>query len=150
MKHTGDALRDDLRVTVPADGVDPATLWRLLSTPTEWPRWAPHIRRVTTPADDGTLHVGERVRIDGHGPLHVTAAITHVDPPGRWDFRVALPLGHHLTAAHEVTASPTAVEVRMTLDGPLPSPVGQGLLFAYRPIAHLALRRLVVLAQSTG
>jgi hypothetical protein len=77
----------------------------------------------------------------------VTAAVTHVDEPNRWDFRVDLPLGHHIAAAHEVLRAPVVVRMAMSVHGPLPGPAGSALLAAYRPLAAHALRRLVALAQ---
>lgn len=149
------------QLSVRAEGDDPARLWHLLSTPAEWPRWAPHIRRVDTPAGDGRLAPGQRLRIDSYGPVGVTATVTRVDAPRRWDFRVELPLGFALVAAHEVLddarppragvrGHPATVRVRMALDGPLPSPIAGALLQAYRPVAHVALHRLAALAADTA
>lgn len=147
-----DGNRGASTTTVPADGCAPQALWRLLATPTQWPRWAPHIRRATprtTPADL-PLRSGDRVRIDGWRPVHVTAAITRVDPGSRWDFLIELPAGHRVTASHEVLDDPVAVRLRMTLDGAAGRVAGDALLAAYQPLAHLALRRLVVIARATA
>lgn len=139
------------QLAVHAEGGDPARLWHLLSTPAEWPRWAPHIRRVGTVAGDGRLAPGQRLRIDSYGPVGVTATVTRVDDaPRRWDFRVGLPLGFALVAAHEVLEGPPTARVRMALDGPLPTPVAAALLQAYRPVAHVALHRLAALAASAA
>lgn len=104
----GPVLRDDMTVTADAGGCDPAILWELLSQPRWWPHRAPHISRARSAdaADDRPVAAGDRVRIDGHDPLHVTAAITRVGAPARWDFRVDLPVGHALEAAHEVICGP--------------------------------------------
>lgn len=136
-------------VTANADGSDADELWRALATPAAWPRWAPHICATTmVPGPPGrTVRTGDVVRIDSLGPSHVTAAITRVDAPHRWDFQVDLPLGNHVEAAHEVLNAPTAVRVTMTVRGPLPGPVAGTLLAAYRPVAAYALRRLVALAR---
>lgn len=138
-----------IQVTERADGCQGADLWHVLATPAYWPRWAPHIQRTTTTAGRPTLQVsrGDVVRIDGVGPTYVTATITHVEEPRRWDFRVDLPLGHHIEAGHEVLRDPVAVRVDMTLHGPIPGPAGGALLTAYRPLAALALRRLVSLTR---
>lgn len=148
MEPTAELVRSAVTATVSADACDPATLWRLLAEPRCWSRWAPHIRRSRPVAavGDSTVAVGDRIRIDSVWPVHVTPAITCVEPPTRWDFCVGLPLGHHLDASHEVLAAPTRVRVRMHLRGPLPRPAGAALLAVYRPVALLALHRLVGLA----
>lgn len=148
IEHTFDQRngRFDVTVRVAADGRDPADLWRLLATPDAWPDWSPHIRRATSASGATTVAVGDTLRIDGWGPLHVTTAITRVDPGSRWDFRVTLPAGHRMMATHEVLTAPTAVQVRMALRGPAPRPLAVCLLHAYRPLALIALHRLVALA----
>lgn len=149
MEPTAELVRSTVTATVPADDCDPATLWRLLAEPRWWSRWAPHIRRArpVDTAGDTPVVDGDRLRIDSVWPVHVTAAITCVEPPARWDFHVGLPLGHHLDASHEVLMAPTRVRVRMHLRGPLPRQAGAALLAAYRPVALLALHRLVALAR---
>jgi Polyketide cyclase / dehydrase and lipid transport len=149
MDPTAAPVRSAVTATARADACDPATLWRLLAEPRWWSRWAPHFRRARADGATGDtpVIVGDRVRIDGVWPVHVTAAITRVEPPVRWDFRVGLPLGHHLDATHEVLEAPLRVRVRMHLRGPLPRQVGTALLAAYRPVALLALHRLVTLAR---
>lgn len=139
--------RFDVAFRVVADGRAPADLWRLLATPAAWPDWSPHIRRASPASGAPTVTVGDTLRIDGWGPLHVTTTITHVDPGSRWDFRVDLPAGHRLMATHEVLTAPSAVQVRMALRGPAPRPLTMALLHAYRPMALLALHRLVMLAK---
>lgn len=148
IEHTFDERngRFDAAYRVAAPGRDPAELWRLLAAPAAWPDWSPHIRRVTSASGAATVTVGDTMRIDGWGPVHVTAVITRVDPGSRWDFQVDLPAGHHVAATHEVLAAPRAVQVRMALRGPAPPPLAMALLHAYRPLAVLALRRLVTLA----
>ncbi len=138
-----------MRVTVRADGCRREDLWRVFATPALWPRWAPHIRRTSTSAASPRqeIGVGDVVSIDGIGPSSATAAITRVERPRRWDFRVDLPLGHHVEASHEVLRDPVAVRVDMTLHGTIPGPVGSALLTAYRPLATLALHRLVSLTR---
>ncbi len=138
-----------MRVTVRADGSRSEELWRWLATPALWPRWAPHIRRTSTSAAVPTQAVspGDIVFIEGVGPTRVTAKITRVDHPHRWDFRVDLPLGYHVEASHEVLRGPVAVSVGMTLHGAVPGPVGRAMLTLYRPVAMLALRRLVALTR---
>jgi hypothetical protein len=73
-------------------------------------------------------------------------ASTVTDPPRRWDFVVPLPLGHQLTAIHELVDDPRGVRVRMAVHGPVPAPLGSLLLRIYRPLADVAIRRLVALA----
>jgi hypothetical protein len=147
-----DGRRGTATTVVPAHGCAPESLWRLLATPTQWPRWAPHIRRATprTAPADLPLRSGDRVRIDGWGPVHVTAAITRVDPGSRWDFLVELPLGHRTNASHEVVDGPPAVRLHMTLDGVAGRMAGDAVLAAYEPLARLSLRRLVAIARASG
>lgn len=150
------------RYTAAAPDADPHLLWELFATPAWWPRWAPHITAVTTAgAATDPVAVGDRVRIHGPGPVAVTAELTLVEQPRRWDFRVALPGGVHLDGAHEVQwDDPPRVEVCMRLDGAT-GPVGAALrrthgligaplLLAYAPLAELSLRRLVALATWGG
>lgn len=144
--------RGTATTVVPAHGCAPALLWRLLATPAQWSRWAPHIRRATprTASADLPLRPGDRVRIDGWGPVHVTAAITRVDPGSRWDFVVQLPLGHRISASHEVVDDTPAVRLHMTLDGVAGRMAGDAVLAAYEPLARLSLRRLVAIARAAG
>jgi hypothetical protein len=150
--------RTTVDVCADAADVDHVALWRLLSTPALWSTWAPHIRHAgPEPADDaaqpddagggdGAVRPGDLVRIHGYGPVAVTARIALVDPPRRWDFLVALPLGHQLTATHELVDHPSRVCVRMALHGPLPSPLASTLLRVYQPLAAVAVHRLVARA----
>lgn len=135
-----------------ADGCDPQALWQLLSRPRHWPLWAPHIRRAArqVPNDDQPLRVGDRMRIEGWTPRGVTATITRVQPPTRWDFRARLPLGHRVDVAHEVLGAPTAVRVQMVLRGPMSTTLGGALLAGCAPIAKSGLRRLARLARGRG
>lgn len=144
-QRNGRAERFDVAYRVAAARRDPAELWALLASPAQWSRWAPHIRGATSTVGATTVTAGDTVRIEGWGPLRVTTTITRVDPGSRWDFSVDLPAGHRLVATHEVATEPPAVQVRMALRGPAPRPVGVTLLAAYRPLAVLALHRLVSL-----
>jgi uncharacterized protein YndB with AHSA1/START domain len=133
----------------PAAGVDPDLLWRLLATPDQWPRWSPHIMRVTEGhgVPPGPLRIGQALRIHGPWPVAVPARITALVPGRRWDFDVTLPVGVRVRAAHEVVDDPTAVVVTMRAAGPAMRLLGGPALLVYAPLAELALRRLVALAR---
>ena len=126
-------------------------VWALFADPAAWPRWAPHIRATRT-ARAGLVVEGDEVTIVGIPSLvQVTATITRVDAPRRWDFAVTPVPGVHLTGVHEIVERGDHRIVVVGLDpaGPLRVPA-RAALEAYRPIATASVRRLAALAEGIG
>lgn len=140
----------DSELTVSAEAVVPADrVWALLSSPVCWPAWAPHMRHVRgrdTAGAPGAVHTGQRLQIDTVAPfLRVPVTVTDVDESHSWTMRADLPLGH-MISAHCITTdgNQTTVTVSMRWEGPaLLAPV---LLWPYKPVATLSIRRLLRLA----
>ena len=145
-------------VTVSAESSAPADrTWRLLATPSQWPRWAPHISAVED-LDGGDadreVRRGQHLRITSVGPVRVQATVTRVDPGLRWDFRVLI-AGVALDNTHEVQPTPEGVRVVVTMRTEVPRlppavAVSDRALRAYRPLAALAVGRLARLAEQDG
>lgn len=121
-----------MRVTGPAA---PDVVWERYAVPARWSGWAPHIRRVETPA--ARIAPGVRGRVHGLAGPAVAFVVTDVDEPARtWAWAVTLgPLRMHLT--HGVEPDPAGTATWLTLRGPAPAVV------AYVPVVRLALARLV-------
>lgn len=128
-------------------------LWRLAASPRWWPAWAPHLREVHGVEGDPApraLAPGQRLTVHSVVPgVAVSATITRVEPPHRWDFAVALPGPWRLHSAHLVTpgAAGSRIAVVLWLEGPARGLGGAwGPLRAYQPVAAWAVRRLAALA----
>jgi len=107
--------------------------WDRWVTPSTWPHWAPHIRRVEC-ADD-RLRAGSTGTVHGPGPLALRFEVSHLDEATRsWTWVVG-PV--RLRMRHAVDSRPGGSSASMEVLGP----VGW-LLQPYRPLAFHALRRL--------
>jgi hypothetical protein len=105
-------------------------MWSSYANTSRWSTWAPQIRRVEPL---GALETGMRGKVEG--PFWTTARfeVTAVDEAaGLWTWRVQVGPAR-LTIDHEVADGLAAVEI----DGPPP------LVYAYAPVARIALARLV-------
>lgn len=107
-------------------------VWRRYVTPALWPTWAPQLRRVT--CSDTIIRRGSTGTAHGPAIVRVPFDILSVDDVERtWSWRVGRPFGitmAHGVDDHEQGGATAWVEIPLAL-------------FAYAPIAHLALRRLV-------
>ncbi|MFD7919238.1 SRPBCC family protein [Streptomyces sp. NPDC059740] len=113
-----------------------AQVWERYAVPAKWPSWSPQIGRVVTAA--GRIAAGVRGTVVGRGGLgRVRFVIEEVDEERRtWTWRVALgPFRLRLT--HTVEEEGDGTLTRLVVRGPLL------LVLAYRPVARIALRRLV-------
>ena len=114
---------------------DPSRAWELLSRPSRWHEWAPHLR--------GAWGLGEVVRTGDAGAVRLLGAvpvpvrITAVDAPRSWSWRV----GALVDMDHHALASEGGVTVRVDLRAP--APLEAGLALAYGPVVEYVLRRLV-------
>lgn len=115
----------------------PDDVWRSFIDPECWPTWAPQIRAVETA--QRALRQGATGRILGPAPLAVDYEITAVDPALRtWSWTVRTgPV--RLTMHHVVLPTPSGgTRALLRIHG------GAAVAAqAYRPIAAMALRRLV-------
>lgn len=99
------------------------------------------------------MFVGQRLVIDGPGPVAVRAEVTRLDPGRRWDFLMPLPgFLWALSSAHEVVPdadgwSGCRVLVHLRVSGPAARLLERTALAAYVPLAHLSVRRLARLAE---
>ena len=121
---------------VSADGpADAAEVWRRYTSPAEWPGWAPQISAVDT-ADD-PIRTGTSGVVLGPLLVRVPYRILEVDPVGqRWEWRVGVgPLG--LRMEHGVDELATGSRAWVRIHAPTV------LVLPYRPLARLALRRVV-------
>ena len=140
-------------ITVSAQGPAPADrVWGLLARPSDWPAWAPHMWHVSGPGDEAptAVHEGQRLRlrfplVDAAIPLEVT----EVDAPHGWTMVASVPLLGRVASSHRIrtvgeSGGGTVVEVTVAADRS--DPVTAVALQAYRPVAAVALRRLLSLA----
>ncbi len=143
-------LRDAISVTA-VGAVDATRVWDLLAQPACWPAWAPqmrHVRELASPGAPGRVHVGQTLHIDSVAPgIGVDVEIMEVKAPHRWTMQARTPLGT-VESTHEVAAGPEGTVVTVTLRWLGRLPIGPIILAAYRPIATLALRRLLRLADA--
>jgi hypothetical protein len=125
-----------MRRGVSATGaLHPHAVWERYATPSEWPSWAPQIRRVECAQDQLAPGLTGRV----HGLFGVTAdfEVLSVDEVLRtWSWRVRS--GNvTLTLHHAVLAVDDGTQTTLEIDGPAL------VVFSYAPVAEVALRRLV-------
>lgn len=119
-----------MRVTA-TGAATPDEVWRRYVTPELWPTWAPQLRRVTCP--DATIRPGSTGTAHGAALVRVPFDILTVDDAERtWSWRVGRPIG--ITMRHGVDDDQQGTSAWVEI--PL-------ALFAYAPLAQLALRRLV-------
>lgn len=113
---------------------DPAGVWDLIARPSDWHRWAPHVR--------GGVGLGEpEVEPGRHGfvrllgVIPVPARITGKEPERRWTWRVG-----PIDFSHGVEPSARGALVRITIEAP--APLEQALAVTYGPAISLLLRSL--------
>src|SRR5829696_7446303 len=113
-----------------SDG-SPAAAWALISRPGAWPQWAPHVRGAWG-LGSGEVRAGDAgaARLLGVAPVPV--AITAVDRPRSWTWRVAGLVDMEHRVQPRGSGCTVAIEVRA---------------LAYGPVIGLTLRRLARLSE---
>ena len=118
----------------------PDTVWRLFTSPSQWPSWAPQIRDVTSA--DSELRLGGTGRVLGPGPLAVDYEVTEVDAGLRvWSWEVMVGPARVRMRHYVLPTAAGGSRALMQVHGPMAVPAQ-----AYRPLARAALRRLVATA----
>jgi hypothetical protein len=125
-----------MRATITASGnANPAIVWGRYENLDLWPTWSPQIQEVIS----ATTHLAPGLTGLVVGPLGVRVPfeITAVDAEAmEWSWHVRFgPV--HLMLEHLVAPAAAGSTTELTIDGPAVAVVG------YRPLAALALRRLV-------
>ena len=123
-------------LVVEASGTaSPGTVWRRYSRASEWPSWAPQIRRVSGAGDP--VAPGDRGWVHGPVFLRVPFTILDVDPDDRrWRWRVGVgPAAIEMEHGVDPTPGGSRAWVRIGVPAPLALP--------YAPLARVALGRLV-------
>jgi hypothetical protein len=130
-------------LTLHARGAAPVALaWERYADPALWPSWAPQIQRVETDMHrlvagaTGVVHAGPLPR----PTLAVPFQILEVDESAReWSWQVSLGV-LRLRLEHGVTTHPSGSSTWLRIHGRRP------VIFAYAPLARIALGRLVAYA----
>ena len=113
---------------------DPDRVWDLIARPSDWHRWAPHLR-------GGVGLGGPEVEAGRHGFVRliglipVPARITGKEPGRRWTWQVG-----PTAFSHGVEPSARGARVRMTIEAP--APLEKALGVTYGPVISLLLRNL--------
>jgi hypothetical protein len=127
-------------LTVRATGPVPAdTAWERYADPRLWSTWSPQVQRVTSDRSrlatgmTGTVHAGLTPR----PTLPVPFEVLDADHRARTWTWVAHLGPVRLRLAHGVREVADGTQTWLSISGPLP------IVAAYRPVAAIALRRLV-------
>lgn len=110
-----------------------ATAWRLLATPSWWPRWGPSVRSASV---DGPLRAGRRGTVTTVAGVTLRFEITAYEEGARWAWKVAgVPATDH-------TVTPLGPDrCRVAIGVPL-------LAAPYLAVGAVGLRRLARLAEA--
>ncbi|MDP9188872.1 MAG: SRPBCC family protein [Actinomycetota bacterium] len=118
----------------------PEEVWRLLSRPALWNRWAPHVR--------GAWRLGKLEIEPGRtgfvrvlGVVPVPAKVTQVTPGVSWSWRLGLMTVHHLV-------KPLGEGSEVTIAMEAPGPLQPALAETYGRAFPVLLRRLAREAES--
>ena len=125
-----------MRATITASGgADPAVAWARYENLELWPTWSPQIQEVI--AATSRLSPGLNGLVVGPLGVRVPFEVLAVDPEAmEWSWHVRLgPV--HARLDHVVRHAPGGCTTELVIDAPAFAVVG------YRPLAALALRRLV-------
>ena len=115
----------------------PDAVWRLFTSPPQWPTWAPQIRDVKSA--DSELRLGGTGRVLGPGPLGVDYEVVELDAGLRvWSWDVVVGPARVRMRHYVLPTAEGGSRALMQVHGPLAVPAQ-----AYRPLARAALRRLV-------
>jgi hypothetical protein len=122
-----------MRTWIAESDASPEAAWELLSRPSAWPAWAPHVRGAVG-LGAGEVVEGARGFVRLLGVIPVPAHITEKVPGRSWSWRVAPGLVMH----HRVVPRETGCAVAVDLEGPL-TPL---LAPTYGPVIQHMLNRL--------
>ena len=125
-----------MRTTITATGrTDPATVWRRYEQLALWSSWSPQVHEVI--AARPSIAPGLNGLVVGPFGVRMPFEVLAVDAEAmEWSWHVRLGLVH-ATLDHVVRPAPGGCQAEVVIDGPAP------VVVAYRPLAALALRRLV-------
>lgn len=122
--------------TIRASGsASPEIAWQRYAELAQWSSWAPHIIGVEAEATYLRIGLTGVVRIvGGFGVPFTVTAVDHSAMTWSWIARVA---GLALTLTHAVVPTAGGAASTLAMEGPAP------LIYAYTPLAQIALTRLV-------
>jgi hypothetical protein len=125
-----------MRTTITATGrADPATVWRRYEQLALWSTWSPQVHEVIAAAP--RIAPGVNGLVVGPLGLRVPFEVLAVDDEAmEWSWHVRFGLVH-ATLDHVVRPAPGGSETELVVDGPAV------VVVTYRPLAAIALRRLV-------
>lgn len=125
-----------MRTTITVAGhADPATVWRRYEQLALWSTWSPQVQEVI--AAMPRIAPGLNGLVVGPLGVRVPFEVLAVDAEAmEWSWHVRFGLVH-ATLDHVVRPAPGGSETELVIDGPAVAVLG------YRPLAAIALRRLV-------
>lgn len=125
-----------MRTTITATGrADPATVWRRYEQLALWSAWSPQVQEVI--AATPRIAPGLNGLVVGPLGVRVPFEVLAVDAEAmEWSWHVRFGLVH-ATLDHVVRPAPGGTETEVVIDGPAL------VVIAYRPLAAIALARLV-------
>jgi Polyketide cyclase / dehydrase and lipid transport len=131
-----------MRTFTAATAASPEAAWRLLASPSSWPRWSPHVRGAwnlgTPEVRRGAVGAARLL-----GVVPVPARIVGKRAGRSWTWRVGLGL---VEMVHRVEPRPDG-GATVAVDIIAPGPVERALAAAYGPLIELSLRRLAAQAE---
>jgi hypothetical protein len=110
------------------------SLWRLVSRPSEWHRWAPHVRGARG-LGEPEVEAGRSGSVLLFPRVPVSARITAKEPGQSWTWRVGL-----LEMRHVVEPRARGSEIRIEIEST--RPVEMLVRGTYGPLIGLLLRNL--------
>ena len=119
----------------------PAEAWALLARPARWHEWSPHVRGAWG-LGDGEVRAGARGAARLLGVVPVPAAVTRVDAPRAWTWRVGpVELGHEVGRSATAAARwPRRCARRARLEPLLAATYGPVVALLMRNLARVAAR----------
>jgi hypothetical protein len=126
-----------------ADSAGPAaTAWALMSRPTEWPQWAPHMRGFwsSRPLGDGEITQGAWGAARVLGVVPVPVIVTGKEARRSWTWQFGLTRITHRVEPRAGSGCRVAVDLEA------PWPLESLLAATWGPVFGLSLRRLARLA----
>ena len=131
-----------MRTWTASSSAPPEAAWALLARPSDWPRWAPHVRGAwglgAPEVQDGAVGAARLL-----GVVPVPARITGKRAGRAWTWRLGLGL---VEMVHRVEPRPGGCEV--AVDILAPAPLERAVAAAYWPVVQSALRRLARAAEN--
>jgi hypothetical protein len=116
----------------------PEAAWALISRPSEWRRWAPHLRGAVGMGQP-EVHAGALGFALLGGLVPVPGVVLGKRPGRRWSWQVGLIRVDH-------TVEPRPGGCRVIVDLSAPWPLERLLAVSYGPIVAVLVRRLAAIA----